>query len=194
MRNTITPDIHGFIMQGTDKLFLVHLPMFYMANYRYQVIITGDLDSITMKKYQSARAQHPDKFFVLGNHNKDTLQAITTEGASFRADIFMGLPFLDPHETIAENVKLSNVHVVIKKSMATRYLLPDYPMQMQFYLYGTKQQKHIDHALLHAPDQQLNSDQVTLTTDKGKEVSEQDLNKGIVAVFSTVYERSMQPM
>ncbi|KAH8803471.1 hypothetical protein F5884DRAFT_837295 [Xylogone sp. PMI_703] len=179
------------IMQGTDKLHLVHLPMFYMANHRYQVIITGDLDPTTMKKYLNARAQHPDRFFVLGNHNKDTLAAITTEGASFQADVFMGLPFLD-HETIAEDVKLSNVHVIIKESMATSNLLPDYPMQMPFYLYGTKHQKHIDHALLHAPDQQLNSDQRNLSTDK--EVPEDDLKKGVVAVFPHVYERSMQPM
>ncbi len=181
-------------MQGTDKLYLVHLPMFYMANHRYQVIITGDLDPTVMKKYRDARALHPDKFFVLGNHDKDTLKDITTDGASFQVDIFMGLPFLTKPapQTIAENVTLSNVHVIIKNSMATRDLLPDYPMQMPFYLYGTKEQKHIDHALLHGPDQQLNSDQVTLTTDK--EVSEQDLNKGVVLVLSTVYERSMQPM
>jgi len=179
-------------MQGTDKIHLVHLPMFFTANHRYQVIITGDLDSSTMKTYQAARTANPDKYFVLGNHEKATLEALTTEGASFQADIFMGLPFLDPHTTIAEDVTLSNVQIVIRRSIATKFLAPDYPYQMPFYLYGTKEQIHVDHVLLHAPDQQLNSDQVVLNTDKP--VSEQDLKTGVVAMLSAVYERSIQPM
>jgi hypothetical protein len=50
-RNEVTPDFHGFIMQGTKTLFLVHLAMFNMANHRYQLVITGDLPPAVMNKY-----------------------------------------------------------------------------------------------------------------------------------------------
>ncbi|KAG8849850.1 hypothetical protein FRB96_000595 [Tulasnella sp. 330] len=38
-RNTITPDVHSFAMQGTDRLHLVYLPQFCKANSRIQLIL-----------------------------------------------------------------------------------------------------------------------------------------------------------
>jgi hypothetical protein len=59
--NTVSPTYHGFVMQGTDKLFLVHLPMFNMENHRYQLIITGDLSESDMAKYVEARKANPSQ-------------------------------------------------------------------------------------------------------------------------------------
>jgi hypothetical protein len=93
-RNEVTPDLHGFVMQGTQKLFLVHLPMFNMANHRYQLIITGDLPIDVMNKYKQARLDFPDQYFTLGNANKKTLSTMLAD-ENFEAVIDKGLPPLD---------------------------------------------------------------------------------------------------
>jgi len=93
-RNEVTPDLHGFVMQGTKKLFLVHLPMFNMANHRYQLIITGDLPTDAMNKYQQARVDFPDQYFTLGNASKETLSTMLAN-KKFNAVIDKGMPPLD---------------------------------------------------------------------------------------------------
>lgn len=90
-RNEVTPDFHGFIIQGTRRFFFVHLPMFNMANHRYQLIITGDLPLGVMTMLQQARIDHPDQYFTLGNANKDTLSTMLGKGR-FEAVIDKGLP------------------------------------------------------------------------------------------------------
>lgn len=90
-RNEVTPDFHGFIIQGTRKFFFVHLPMFNMANHRYQLIITGDLPLGVMNKLQQARIDHPDQYFTLGNAKKETLSTMLAN-RRFEAVIDKGLP------------------------------------------------------------------------------------------------------
>lgn len=90
-RNEVTPDLHVFVMQGTKKLFLVHLPMFNMANHRYQLIITGDLPPAVMNKYEQARLDFPDQYFTLGNASKETLSTMLAN-KRFNAVIDKGLP------------------------------------------------------------------------------------------------------
>lgn len=90
-RNTVTPDMHGFVMQGTDKLYLVHLPMFNMANHRYQLIITGDIPAAKMDEYRKARAALPQQFFTLGTAEPTTLGDILRD-KKFKAVINKGLP------------------------------------------------------------------------------------------------------
>jgi hypothetical protein len=90
-RNEVTPALHGFVMQGTKKLFLVHLSMFNMANHRYQLIITGDLPTPVMNKYKQARHDFPDQYFTLGNASKETLDTMLAN-KKFKAVIDKGLP------------------------------------------------------------------------------------------------------
>jgi hypothetical protein len=90
-RNQVTPDFHGFLMQGTEKVFLVHLAMFNMANHRYQLIITGDLPDVVMQDYQQARLDFPNEYFILANKSKETLSDIL-ENKTFKAVIDKGMP------------------------------------------------------------------------------------------------------
>ena len=90
-RNTVTPDLHGFVMQGTERVSLVHLPMFNMANHRYQLIITGDLPLEVLKAYAKERAKFPQQFFTLGTANYTTLERILKD-KKFAAVIDKGLP------------------------------------------------------------------------------------------------------
>jgi hypothetical protein len=93
-RNEVTPGFHGFVMQGTKNaktVFLVHLPMFNMANHRHQLIITGDLPPDVMTKYKQARTDFPDQYFTLGNASKETLSTLLMY-KEFDAVIDKGLP------------------------------------------------------------------------------------------------------
>jgi hypothetical protein len=90
-RNTVTPDMHSFIMQGTDKLHLVYLPMFNMANHRHQLIITGDIPSAKMEEYRNVRTALPNQFFTLGTAEATTLGDILRT-KKFKAVINKGLP------------------------------------------------------------------------------------------------------
>lgn len=90
-RNTITPTLHGFIMQGTTKLFFTHLPMFNMADHRYQLIITGDLPADIMAKYVAARKANPGQYFTLGNAKSLILEEMIKAGR-FDAVIDKGMP------------------------------------------------------------------------------------------------------
>jgi hypothetical protein len=90
-RNTITPSFHGFVMQGTSSVYLVHLPMFNMADHRYQLIITGDLPADVLHKYITARKEHPKQFFTLGNAKPGILMDMIELG-KFEAVIDIGLP------------------------------------------------------------------------------------------------------
>ena len=178
-------------MQGIDKVYLVHLPMFYMANHRYQVIITGDLPPDVMDIYVAAKKKNPGQFFTLSNQDDATLPELISEGGSFKAVIDIGLPKPDQGH-LAEDFLLTNIRVLINNSLDSNSLKTTYPSLMPFYLYGTSKEQHVDHILRMAPNQLLNSDQVTLRLSQ--ELTEEELANGVVAVLTDVWENSMQPM
>ncbi|TFK69899.1 PLP-dependent transferase [Pluteus cervinus] len=159
-RNTLTPTFHGFVLQGTDKLYGTHLPMFNMADHRYQLIITGDLPADIMKKYVAARAANPGQFFTLGNVKPAKLLDMVNAG-EFEAVIDKGLPPDDGSHFLSD-FKLTNVRVIKNAPLDSKYLTT-YPTKgIPFYLYGTQTQHHIDHILLASPNIQLTSDRVQL--------------------------------
>lgn len=167
--------------------------MFYMANHRVQLIFTGDLPADVQAKYVEARRKYPTDYFLLDNAREDVLANLLKEGGSFVANVRRGLPDDKGSEVIAENITISNVHVVIRHSMATN-ALTGYPLQMAYHLYGTEKQHHIDHVLLAAPNQQLNSDQVKLEISSGSVPGNLFGEGNLIAVFDTVFEQAMQPM
>lgn len=97
-RNVRTKAFHGFIMQGTSStVHLVHLPMFNMANHRFQLIITGELPADVLEKYVAARKSHKG-YFTLANANADTLEDLL-RNKEFEAVIDHGMPPSDGYVT-----------------------------------------------------------------------------------------------
>ena len=90
-RNTLTPTIHRFLMQGTDTVFLVYFSMFNMENHRTQLVITGQLSSDVMRRYTSERARDPAQVFTLACEKQETLDHIL-QRRDFRAVIHKGIP------------------------------------------------------------------------------------------------------
>jgi len=65
---------------------------------------------------------------------------------------------------------------------------------MPFYLYGTRQEMHIDHVLVQAPNAQLSACEVTYELIEGSEsVIAEGLENGLIAVADALPEHLMQP-
>ncbi|KAL7268366.1 hypothetical protein RUND412_009012 [Rhizina undulata] len=183
-RNEIRPAIHSFIIQGINKLYLVHQPMFYKANDREQLIVSAEIESKYVVEYVKARTNEP---FYLATKKEEILEDILKTGSSFTAVIKNadGTIFLD-------DVKVSKIQIVKRRRLDSKFRDSNYPMyDMPFYLYGTPKHAHIDHMLLLAPNIQLSADEVTLKLDN--QLSDGDLEKGAIVQLNGVYERSMQP-
>ncbi|EXM19045.1 hypothetical protein FOTG_12836 [Fusarium oxysporum f. sp. vasinfectum 25433] len=189
-RNIEKPDIHGFVVQGHDKVYLVHIPMFNMAAHRWQVIITAELPGEVKELYQKLRKENPDKFYTIANVEPEKLGNLleSTGDVEFRMDD--GIP-ADGAEPLAK-FKLSDIQVVVKRSMSYDDLDRKYPDRMPFYLYGSNAEANIDHVLRTSPNAQLSGDRVNLNLNPA--LSDEQLGKGVVSVLEDVYENSIQPL
>ncbi|KNB16110.1 hypothetical protein FOXG_14576 [Fusarium oxysporum f. sp. lycopersici 4287] len=189
-RNIEKPDIHGFVVQGHDKVYLVHIPMFNMAAHRWQVIITAELPGEVKELYQKLRKENPDKFYTIANVEPEKLGNLleSTGDVEFRMDD--GIP-ADGAEPLAK-FKLSDIQVVVKRSMSYDDLDRKYPDRMPFYLYGSNAEANIDHVLRTSPNAQLSGDRVKLNLNPA--LSDEQLGKGVVSVLEDVYENSIQPL
>ncbi|TFY82435.1 hypothetical protein EWM64_g1571, partial [Hericium alpestre] len=185
-RNTPKKAIHTFVMQGTDKLHLVHTPSFHMAGGRYQIILTADLEAQTLKYYRAAQEQYPGTSLVLRNAEPALLEDLISRG-SFKANITVA----NGEKPLVE-VKVANVAVVKQRSLRAANLFHSYPEGcMPFYLYGTEIQQHVDHVLVMAPNAQFSAANVQLSLDN--KLSAEDLKTGLILRTTNVHEQSMQP-
>ncbi|KAG8680082.1 hypothetical protein FRC11_002960, partial [Ceratobasidium sp. 423] len=89
-RNTITTDDFRFIVQGTNKPYLTLLPMFNMANYRHQLILSCDLPESILKLYHEEHARDPLAVFYISTMKNIKLESILA--GSFDAILEKGLP------------------------------------------------------------------------------------------------------
>src|SRR4051812_25918562 len=81
---------------------------------------------------------------------------------SFLSTLTISLFYRKPIEFI-KDFQMTNVRVLKKRHLATAFQDVNYPVDyMPFYIYGTKQELHIDHMLLKSPSIQLSADNVEL--------------------------------
>ena len=91
-RNTVSPQIHEFTMQGTEQLYLTYRPLFNHANGRQQVILrVGEMPSDAWEKYKAAVAKFPGSTYTLRTSSaikmSEVLRACSCGERSFTADI-----------------------------------------------------------------------------------------------------------
>jgi len=183
-RATISPQDHSFTMQGHDKIFLTYRPLFHRANGRAQLILTADIaNPLAMHQYKHAREHHPDAIYTCTTAHVTTLDDIIHHG-HFHANI--SGKGLDMHE-----VQLTNVRVVKRRGLESRYRDPQYPEKSTpFYLYGTQSEHHIEHMLLCAPNAQITADSVKL--DVHPPLTKEQLEHGVIMHIDRP-ERALQP-
>jgi len=180
-----SPAQHSFVMQGTDQLFLSSMSVFNIGSYRQQTIITGTLPADTMTAYVEAVEQNPAALFTLTTEK--ALLSTILSAKSCKVTIHQGLDTGTPI-VIAQDAELTNIEVVINRSIAPQYLDTAWPEFMPFYLYGTQSQYHIDHMLIHAPNAQLSSTRVTADATLPIVVGQ-----SLIAIANTTRENAMQP-
>ncbi|KAJ4463690.1 pyridoxal phosphate-dependent transferase [Lentinula lateritia] len=185
-RNTLTEDYHAFVMQGTDKLYFVHLPMFNMENHRHQLIITGVISAEMRTIYNEEREKNPDTVYLLVNDTPTTLEKILA-AKEFDARI-------EPFDSKGQQPpivkgKITDIQVIVQKKLNSKFLTPYPTRKMPFYIYGSEAQTHIDHVYTASPNIQMTAEQVVIGTDL-----QNDWNANPVLYAQLPFaESSMQP-
>ncbi|KDQ15195.1 hypothetical protein BOTBODRAFT_108992 [Botryobasidium botryosum FD-172 SS1] len=189
VRNEVRPTKHAFIVQGTDTLYLVYLPMFHMASYRHQLILTADIPHSVVQKCNASRSLEPNSVFTICTAEPDEIPRMLRDGV-FKAHLYRGTPSPDVAPFVG-GFHLTNVRAVVNRPLHPRYLDLNYPQRMPFYLYGSLEEPHIDHILLRAPNAMITSS-VCLRLDSS--YPRLDFNKTLIAVMDNVYEHAMMPL
>ncbi|CAG8554997.1 10320_t:CDS:2, partial [Scutellospora calospora] len=188
---------HLFVIQGTDEIYLVHLPIFQLETHRYQVIIKAQLPEKPMIKYKIIRKKYPSKLLLLRYQENVTIDKITTEGGSFRACIIENF---DPYTALKENPKISSINnfevktikLLKKRNLGSTYQDTNYPIdRVPFYLYGTQNKLHIDHLLLKSPNIQLSAENVQIELTSGELTKEQKEGGVIVHLIAKEEDGTM---
>ena len=192
--NVEFPHFHGFVIQGTEQICGVHLPMFNMENHRTQLIISCDFPPDIMEKYRQRKAADPKQFFTFGNKKPAKLLDLIKDGASFEATIQEQLPGYK--QPISESFTVSNVKILLRRSMHQVDLSPSYPERMVFYAYSRGSELHMDHLLNVSPNIQLNSECLTLVESKSltSKPAKDQLANGAWLRLTQVEEKAIQPL
>lgn len=89
-RNELGEDFHSFLVQGSeDGIYLVHLPMFHVANHRQQLIVAADFDGRMREKsrYFAMRWSSPGEPMILVTQRKTDLRDIVQRNGTFVGQI-----------------------------------------------------------------------------------------------------------
>ena len=192
-RNVQFPHFHGFIMQGVENICGVHLPMFNMENHRTQLIISCDVPSEVLELYRQRKAADPTTYFTFGNKEPMELLKLIHDGASFEATVQEGFPW--DKKPISDSVMISNVKILLQRSLHSQDLRPTHPDKMVFYAYGHGREIHMDHLLNVSPNVQLNSERIRIIESKSPtSANDLILREGAWLRLSQVYESALQPL
>ncbi|KAK8085300.1 pyridoxal-dependent decarboxylase conserved domain protein [Apiospora hydei] len=188
-RNKFAPDIHKFLIQGIEKIYLIHLPMFHEANHRRQLIVSASFDAAAKAKYDILKQANPTEPLILVTTKKILLKDAFNKSGKFQANIM----------TKASGIILQDVYVSLEAKVVTRPLkskrrLDKYPdTYMPFYLYGTASEANIDHIIVRAPNTQLSAGRCQLQFYQEVEDESTIWKKDLVLLMENVREEPMQP-
>jgi 3-keto-L-gulonate-6-phosphate decarboxylase len=82
----VEPQVHEFIMQGLDVVYLTYIPRFHKANVRQQLILHVEIPDSMEAEYKKARQANPDAVFILSTAELTTIDNIL-KANSFKASI-----------------------------------------------------------------------------------------------------------
>ncbi|GAA4349214.1 hypothetical protein GCM10023185_05760 [Hymenobacter saemangeumensis] len=166
------PATHGMLLVGTQQVFASHLPMFNRP-HDYQVWLELELDSATLKTYQTSRRAYPQEALYTLEPEKFVLPAMVAKPHPFRASLYRG------HFERGGTAIVENVEVHIKKVLYFRQLNPQEapPTHPAYLLLGNAQEQFLAHRIAGQPgyDQVLR-----VTVPKGK-LTEQLKAQGLVS-------------
>lgn len=91
-RNSVSPTTYEFLLQGQDKLFIIHFPMFHLEKHRHQLIIEIGVSTDALKKYKEAKKANPTAIFTIETNVELALATLVAEKETFDANILMKSP------------------------------------------------------------------------------------------------------
>jgi hypothetical protein len=188
-----TPMSHGFLMIGTEKLFSCHLPMYFMPEHSFQVILEIELGGNDIETYLKTRKENPGEPLIIMNDKRMLLEELVNSG-SYKAAGYFANENGDPKGKPPFIPFIGPTTVTIKRKLLFESLNPnaEYPENLTYYLYGANSEFHLSHLLSKAPNFQQELD-VTLSGDISDKIKE--LDSEIVKIsISSLNERSKQPI
>ncbi|KAI0466317.1 pyridoxal-dependent decarboxylase domain-containing protein [Xylaria cf. heliscus] len=187
-RNTLAPDFHSFLIQGTETIYVIHLPMFHVANHRQQVIVSVEFDEASKRKYVAMKNSYPSEPMILVTQNKTMLKEVVEEHGSFKAQIMT-----KESGIILQDVDVTIRQTVVSRPLNSKYRLNNYPSTfMPFYLYGSENEANIDHVITRAPNSQLSAGRCKLEWYNTQDSAV--WNRPLVLLLEDVREAPMQPL
>ncbi|KAK1446929.1 hypothetical protein CCUS01_02488 [Colletotrichum cuscutae] len=186
-RNTPAPDFHSFLIQGTEEIFLIHLPMFHVANHRQQLIVNASFDEKSKAKYIALKKSNPTEPMLLVTQRKFMAKDVIEQKGHFDGQIMT-----KESGIILQDVCVQLGKTVVSRPLNSKYRLDKYPDTfMPFYLYGTPNEANIDHVITRAPNTQLSAGRCKLNFYK--KVDDSIWKKPLVLLIEDVREAPMQP-
>ena len=86
-RNENTDEYHNFLIQGTDNIYLVHYPNFYVSNHRQQLIVEVSMPPETKEQYLQIKKTNGGEALSLVTSSRICLPKLLKEGSTFGASI-----------------------------------------------------------------------------------------------------------
>ncbi|KXH29421.1 hypothetical protein CSAL01_12654 [Colletotrichum salicis] len=186
-RNTPAPDFHSFLIQGTEEIYLIHLPMFHVANHRQQLIVNASFDEKSKAKYIELKKSNPTEPMLLVTQRKVMAKDVIEAKGHFDGQIMT-----KESGIILQDVCVQLGKTVVSRPLNSKYRLEKYPDTfLPFYLYGTPNEANIDHVITRAPNTQLSAGRCKLNFYK--KVDDSIWKKPLVLLIEDVREAPMQP-
>ncbi|KAL0768837.1 hypothetical protein CaCOL14_008145 [Colletotrichum acutatum] len=186
-RNTPAPDFHSFLIQGTEEIYLIHLPMFHVANHRQQLIVNASFDEKSKAKYIALKKSNPTEPMLLVTQRKIMAKDVIEQKGHFDGQIMT-----KESGIILQDICVQLGKTVVSRPLNSKYRLDKYPDTfMPFYLYGTPNEANIDHVITRAPNTQLSAGRCKLNFYK--KVDDSIWKKPLVLLIEDVREAPMQP-
>ena len=175
-------------MQGSDKVLLIHYPMFYEAKHRRQCILAVDLPEDVKQDYIAIKRSNPEEDLSFVTAEKIVLSQLLEEKGKLIGHIKSNYSGI-----LIRNVSAEITKVLKDRPLKSHFRDLDYPEKSPFYLYGSNEELNVDHVLLKAPNIQMSGEGIGWEPKSEGSLSDSDLANGMIALATNVYEAAMQP-
>src|SRR5215211_4441496 len=82
------PRLHGFLMMSIKNLFSCHLPMFFMPNHSFQIILEIEIGGNDIETYLKARKEKPrEPLIIMNNELTPMLVEEIVNSSSYKAKL-----------------------------------------------------------------------------------------------------------
>jgi hypothetical protein len=176
---------HGFLMLGMKNLYLCHLPMYSMPAHAFQSIVQAEIEDSIWENYLKIKRETPSKPLIILNDKPMSLEELVN------SDSFHGLVFFANENGDPIPPTLGSTKVIVKRKLFFEQLFkdrPDYPQNLEYYLFGTNMDWHLSHCISKAPNFEQELDISILGNDEV-------VADGIAKIsFPSEIEKSRQPV